>query len=179
MRQNRISCHATTGAPASSIPGMSWTPDAKTAAVLEQIIKRARARAFRGFREAREQIERDQAARGGPVGYRYLVQARAIVREFGRVTVPELVDVLRKICGGSIPLEALGWVGLALTGEIEKLVKTLGQHIDEVSTTSPMTGAIERLQGARGDATREVETQLGKAALLPPAQGNHRARRRR
>jgi hypothetical protein len=157
----------TTAVPASSIPGMPWTPDAKSAAVLELTITRARTRAVRGFRDACEPIARDQATRGRPAGYLCLAQARVIVREFGRVTVSELVDALRKISGGSIPLATLGWVGLVMTREIEQLVQTLGRHIDRAKTPARMTGAGERLQGTRGDATLEIERQLGKAALWP------------
>jgi hypothetical protein len=159
----------TTAVPASSIPDMPWTPDTKSAAVLEQIITRAQAQAITGFR---------QAEGWRPVGNRRLVKARAIIREFGRVTVSELVDALRNISGGSIPLETLGWVGLVMTVEIEQLVKTLGRQMSKVRTTVTITGAIERLQGARGDATLDVERQLGKAALWAPP-GDHRARRRR
>ena len=147
---------------------MPWTPDTTSAAVVELIITRGRARAIRGFREACEQIARDHARSGTPAGYQCLVKARAIVREFGRVTVPELVNALRDISGGSIPLETLGWVGLTMTGEIEQLVQTLGRLIDRAKTPARITGAVERLQGARSDATLDVERQLGKAALWSP-----------
>jgi hypothetical protein len=158
---------------------MPWTPDAKSAAALELIITRARARAIRVFRDACGQIARDQATRGHPGGYLCLAQARVIVREFGRVTVSDLVDALREVSGGTIPLATLGWVGLTLTGEIEALVKTLGRQMDGVKTTVRITGAIERLQGARSDATCDVERQLGKAALWPATPPRHKRPRRR
>jgi hypothetical protein len=153
---------------------MPWTPDAKSAAVLEQLITCARTRACREFRQACHQIGREPAAQTRPLGYRCLVKAMTIVRAFGQVTVLELVAALREMSGGSIPLETLGWVGLVLTKEIQELVKTLAGQMDGV-TNAHLKGAVERLQGAGGDATREVERQLGKAALWAPA-GDGRAR---
>jgi hypothetical protein len=146
---------------------MPWTPDAKSAAAVEQIITRARARAITGFRQVG----------GDRRGHRNLMKARTIIRQFGRITVSELVDALGRISGGSLPLETLGWVGFVMTGAIEELVKTLGHQMGKVRTTVRITRSIERLQGARGDATLDVERQLGKVALWPP--DNRTARRRR
>jgi hypothetical protein len=142
---------------------MPWTPDTKSAAAVEQIITRARARAITRFLHQAWTPTRQR-----PVGHRTLVKARAIVREFGRVTVPELVDALHRISGGSLPLETLGWVGFVMAGAIEELVKTLGHQMGKVRTTLRITRSIERLQGARGDAMLEVERQLGKAGLWSP-----------
>ena len=150
---------------------MPWIPpDEKGTRLLHQIISREREKALTMLDQNRKRTEREQAAKGvlgGAVLIRCGEAAESVIREFALNTVPELVDVIQTLAQGRPP-EALDWIRVTLTGEIDGLVNGLGGRIDALKTGGRVQGAISRLDRVRFEAVRDVEIALAKAELGVP-----------
>jgi hypothetical protein len=148
---------------------MAWSPpDQQVDLTLQRIITRAREEALNSFQDQRKRIEREQSAKGvmgGPVFTRSRDAADEAIRRFGARIVPELLEILRDVYGGTPPLDAIQWIRETVNQDVDNLTDGLGGQIDSLKTVASIKGARERLQPSGFQVKRDMEIELAKVEI--------------
>lgn len=123
---------------------MPWTPpDQQVDLTLQRIITRAREEALNTFNDHRRRIEREQSAKGvmgGAVFIRSRDAADQAIRRFGARVVPELLDFLRDVTGGTPPPDAIEWI----RERVNRDVFICHASEDKADVAEPLAVALER-----------------------------------